>query len=60
MSWADKVKATALTALAGRTTTAGRLEVQSAEAYTITVDSIVDGDKTHAVLRARRNGDCAK
>lgn len=30
------------------------------EAYTITVDSIVDGEKTHEVLRARRKGDCAK
>ena len=35
-------------------------EAESAEAYTITVDSIVDGDKTHEVLRARRTGDCAK
>ena len=34
------------------------LEVESAEAYTITVDSIVDGSKTHEVLRARRIGDC--
>ena len=36
------------------------LEVESAEAYTITVDSIVDGSKTHEVLRARRIGDCAE
>jgi opacity protein-like surface antigen len=36
------------------------LEVESAEAYTITVDSVVDGQKTHEVLRARRIGDCAK
>ena len=36
------------------------LEAESAEAYTITVDSTVDGSKTHEVLRARRIGDCAK
>ena len=36
------------------------LEVESAEAYTITVDSTVDGKKSHEVLRARRTGDCAK
>ncbi len=47
--------------MAGMTTTSDSvLEVESAEAYTITVDSIVDGDKTHEVLRARRTGDCAK
>jgi hypothetical protein len=42
------------------TTSDSVLEVESAEAYTITVDSIVDGAKTHEVLRARRTGDCAK
>jgi hypothetical protein len=29
MSWADKVKATALAALAGRTTTAGRVSIHT-------------------------------
>lgn len=42
------------------TTSESVLELESAEAYTITVDSIVDGDKTHEVLRARRTGDCAR
>lgn len=47
--------------MAGMTTKSDSvLEVDSAEAYTITVDSIVDGSKTHEVLRARRIGDCAK
>ena len=47
--------------MAGMTTTSDSvLEVESAEAYTITIDSAVDGDKTHEVLRARRTGDCAK
>lgn len=47
--------------MAGMTTTSESvLEVESADAYTITVDSVVDGDKTHEVLRARRTGDCAK
>ena len=47
--------------MAGMTTTSDSvLEVESAEAYTITVDSVVDGSKTHEVLRARRTGDCAK
>ena len=47
--------------MAGMTTTSDSvLEVESAEAYTITVDSIADGSKTHEVLRARRTGDCAK
>jgi hypothetical protein len=46
--------------MAGMTTTSDSvLEVESAEAYTITVDSVVNGDKTHEVLRARRTGDCA-
>jgi hypothetical protein len=36
------------------------LEVESAEAYTVTVDSTVDGKKSHEVLRARRTGDCAR
>ena len=36
------------------------LTVDSAEAYTITVDSTEDGVKTHEVLRARRIGDCTK
>lgn len=36
------------------------LEVESAEAYTVTVDSTVDGRKSHEVLRARRTGDCKK
>jgi hypothetical protein len=47
--------------MAGMTTQSDSvLVVESAEAYTITVDSIVDGSKTHEVLRARRIGDCAK
>jgi hypothetical protein len=45
--------------MAGMITTSDSvLEVESADAYTITVDSIVDGSKTHEVLRARRTGDC--
>ena len=36
------------------------LAVNSAEAYTIPVDSTEDGVQTHEVLRARRIGDCAK
>lgn len=36
------------------------LEVTSAEAYTITVDSTVNGSETHEVLQARRVGDCKK
>jgi len=45
--------------MAGMTTTSDSvLEVESADAYTITVDSTVDGSKTHEVLRARRAGDC--
>jgi hypothetical protein len=47
--------------MAGMTTQSDSvLEVESAEAYTITVDSIVDGSKTHEVLHARRIGDCTK
>jgi hypothetical protein len=47
--------------MAGMTTTSDSvLAVESAEAYTITIDSIVDGRKTHEVLRARRIGDCAQ
>ena len=47
--------------MAGTTTKSDSvLEVESAEAYTITVDSIVDGSKAHEVLRARRIGDCAR
>jgi len=36
------------------------LEVESAEAFTITVDATVNGKKGREVLRARRTGDCAK
>jgi hypothetical protein len=36
------------------------LSVDSAEAYTITVDSTEDGVQTHEVLRARRIGNCVK
>lgn len=36
------------------------LTVESAEAYTITVDSNTDGSETYDVLHARRIGDCAK
>ena len=36
------------------------LEFESAEAYTVTVDSTVDGKKSHEVLRARRTGDCKR
>lgn len=47
--------------MAGMTTTSDSvLEVLSDESYTITVDSIVDGDKTHEVLQARRIGDCPR
>lgn len=34
------------------------LEVESDEAYTITIDSVMDGGRSHEVLRARRVGDC--
>ncbi len=47
--------------MAGMTTTSDSvLEALSDEAYTITVDSTVDGDKTHEVLQARRLGDCPR
>jgi len=47
--------------IGGMTTTSDSvLEVASAEAYTITVDSVINGAKSHEVLRARRVGDCAK
>jgi hypothetical protein len=47
--------------MAGMTTQSDSvLEAESAEAYTITVDSIVDGSKTHEVLRARRIGNCTE
>ena len=36
------------------------LEVRSAEAYAITIDSVTDGSKSHEVLTMRRVGDCAK
>ena len=36
------------------------LEVLSDEAYTLTVDSTVNGTTTHEVLQARRTGDCKK
>jgi hypothetical protein len=39
-------------------TSASVLEVESAEAFTITVESTVDGSKSREVLRARRVGDC--
>jgi len=34
------------------------LEFESDEAYTITIDSVMDGGRSHEVLRARRIGDC--
>ena len=43
-----------------RTTSDSVLEVLSDESYTIRVDAIVDGDKTHEVLQARRLGDCPR
>lgn len=47
--------------MAGMTTTSkSLLEFQSAEAYTVTVDSTMDGERSHEVLVARRLGDCAK
>ena len=47
--------------MAGMTTTSDSvLEVLSDESYTITVDSTVDGDKTHEVLQAHRLGDCPR
>jgi hypothetical protein len=36
------------------------LEVLGDEAYTLTVDSTVNGTTTHEVLQARRTGDCKK
>ncbi len=33
------------------------LKLESAVAYTVTVDSKVDGKMSHEVLRARRTGD---
>lgn len=36
------------------------LEAQGAEAYTITIDSVMGSTKTHEVVTARRVGDCAK
>jgi hypothetical protein len=36
------------------------LEAQSAEAYTITIDSVTGSTKTREVVTARRVGDCAK
>ena len=36
------------------------LEAQGTEAYTITIDSVTDGVKTHEVVTARRVGDCKK
>ena len=30
------------------------------DAYTVTVDSVTNGERSHEVLRARRIGDCAK
>jgi hypothetical protein len=36
------------------------LQVRSAEAYTITVDSVMGKTTTHEVLVARRVGDCVK
>jgi len=47
--------------MGGMTTTSSSvLVVESPEAYTITVDSDVGGEKSHEVLKARRVGDCAK
>jgi len=34
------------------------LEVEGDDAYTITIESIVDGAKSHEVLHANRTGDC--
>lgn len=36
------------------------LEVKSPRAYTLTVDSVTDGEESHEVLTARRLGDCAR
>jgi hypothetical protein len=36
------------------------LEAQGTDAYTITIDSVTDGIKTHEVVTARRVGDCKK
>ena len=47
--------------MAGMTTKSNSvLVVESADAYTITVDATVDGSTTHEVLHARRVGDCAQ
>jgi hypothetical protein len=36
------------------------LHFESAEAYTITIDSVMDGARSREILRARRVGDCAR
>jgi hypothetical protein len=47
--------------MGGTTSTSNSvLVVESAEAYTITIDSDIGGQKSHEVLKARRTGDCAK
>lgn len=47
--------------MAGTTTTSNSvLEFQGTDAYKLTVDSTIDGMKTHEVLVARRVGDCPK
>ncbi|BCS33799.1 hypothetical protein TBR22_A30270 [Luteitalea sp. TBR-22] len=52
---------TATCKMAGTTSTSTSvLEVRSAEAYTIIIDSVTNGAKSHEVLTARRLGACAK
>jgi hypothetical protein len=36
------------------------LEVEGDDSYTITIESIVNGAKSHEVLRAKRTGECAR
>jgi hypothetical protein len=57
----DTYRYSATCKMGGMTTTSHSvLVVDSAEAYTITIDSDVGGEKSHEVLKARRTGDCAK
>ena len=45
--------------IAGMTTVSdSTLEVKGDEAFTITIDSDIDGEKSHEVMTARRTGDC--
>jgi hypothetical protein len=41
-------------------TTESVTTVTGPDAYTVTVDGVTNGQKTHEVLRARRLGNCPK